>query len=184
MDLARLVAEFRDEYALANNDAVRAMDQGGWDLVWNAVVSRAVEDLLVPGTDAFAVRRRLERVADWYRRAVCDPVRLFGSLAVQEAVASGLARLEQWCEEEGPSSGTMMHHDAGPATAEWRCVLRHPDAFRDWPVDAGAAQHDPQFQWRIAQNLYTSPHDEPGTRPLRDRGSEGAWPEAHCRDCC
>jgi hypothetical protein len=30
-------------------------------------------------------------------------------------------------------------------------------------VDPGPAQHDPQFQWRVAQNLYTSPQDEPGT---------------------
>ena len=171
-DLTDLVAEFRSEYALSNAEAVRALDEGGWELVWSTVVSRAAEDLLVPG-NAFAVRRRLERLADWYRRTACDPVRLFGSLSVQEAVATGLARIEQHLDEAAeanPAGGAAVFD---PSEA-WQCVLRHPRVFRDWPLAPGPEQHDPRYQWRVGCNLYASPHNladagavEVGSAPSR-----------------
>ena len=38
-------------------------------------------------------------------------------------------------------------------------MLRNRDVFRNWPLAPGPQQHHPRYQWRVATNLYASPHD-------------------------
>ena len=153
--LADAVAQFQSQYAEANRLAVETEGEG-WDRVWNVVVRRAAEDLQQPDADVFLVRRRLERVADLYRRAICDPVRLFASLRVQQAVVSGCTNLEQWCDENIPVNPSDQTHD--PISAGWHTVLSYPNVFSGWPVEACDAQHESTFQWRPTCNLYCNPH--------------------------
>ena len=40
--------------------------RGQWDLAWSTVVAKAAKDLAEPAADVFAVRRRLERLAELY----------------------------------------------------------------------------------------------------------------------
>jgi hypothetical protein len=128
----------------------------GWAGMWDLFVRRASDDLAQPGADSFAVRRRLERMADFYRRAVCDPVHLFASLNVQEAVVSGCATLERWVEENPSSSREAPVLD--DLSAHWHTVLSNAAAFADWPVARCPEQHDARYQWRPPCNLYANPH--------------------------
>lgn len=72
--------EFGDACALAGTDLAER-----WADWWSGCVRRAAEELLQvcasgsdPNPAALAVRLRLERAADYYRRMLCDPpLRLF-----------------------------------------------------------------------------------------------------------
>ena len=160
-NLQELVTQFREEYARAN-DHVVLTESAGWAGLWDVVVRHCSDDLTRPGADPFAVRRRLERMADLYRRAMCDPVRLFASLDVQEAVVSGCATLERWVEENTPAPKEAPAID--DLSEHWHLVLSNVAAFVDWPVARCPEQHDARYQWRPPCNLYANPHA--GCSPL------------------
>lgn len=169
---------FREEYALATQRAAASLGRSGWELVWSRVTRHAAAELAEPDADALAVLRRLERLIDWYRRTTTDPVRLFGSLEVQEAVSCGVYRPRppqaSGEDRRGWSAGArrirrhprLARHRTGSSprracASSWTTPTRRArparSAFEGWPVHAGAAQHAPEFQARRHQHRRLRP---------------------------
>lgn len=139
---AQIAQEMREEYALATAEAAAQLRRRGWEEVWCRVARKAAMDLLQPDADRFAILRRLERLVDWFRRTTTDPVRLFASLRVQEAVEQtcvcplgqrpaagcGTARLERWCEESAVG-GSESHPSPGSGlSTAFQALLAQPSA--------------------------------------------------------
>lgn len=158
--IADFRAEFHDACALAGSDLAAR-----WDDWWTSTVRRAADDILRSGGSASAaVRQRLERAADYYRRMLCDPACLYASsLVVQQTVTSHLARMDARCEEdrEGSSALTAVVPGAG-LSPEWLRYLRGGPAVHalldGWPVVDAAEQQHPRWWYRPPCNLYGNPH--------------------------
>lgn len=125
-----------------------------WDFLWDVVMRQTAQDLLVPDADRFKILRRLEEWAQKYRRALCDPIKLFASLQTQDVVARHVAGLELHCmKKESPDVATMSPCDHSP---HWLVMLTNAPLFFGWPI---RATRDRMISdWRPASNLYYNPH--------------------------
>ena len=146
--MAELVSDLRDAYHVATYHAARDLSRSGWDLMWDTTIKSAARDLMRPNADAFAVRRRLEELANLYRRCMCDPIRLFASMEVQEALTQHLTALEAW-QEEHPIAREPRPNV--PSTA-WLVMLENQDVFCDWVLSKDG------LETRLPWNLYANPH--------------------------
>jgi hypothetical protein len=150
--LEGILQEFRSEYHIANNRAVADFFGTGWDGVWNAVTRACAADLMDPKGDPFVVRRRLERLADVYRRSVCDPVRLFASLVVQDTVSQHMATLERWCEEHPLTTVCQGGVEQSAPSKSWRIMCENELIFTGWSASMTV------YDTRLPCNLYANPH--------------------------
>ena len=147
-ELPSMLSEFREAYHVANYRAAQELSRSGWDLIWDTTIKSAARDLMLPNADAFLVRRRLEELANLYRRCMCDPVRLFASMEVQDALTQHLTALEAWHEEHPIAREARPNV---PSTA-WLVMLENQDVFCDWvPGQEG-------LETRLPWNLYANPH--------------------------
>ena len=145
-----MLREVCEEDHIANIQAGRELLQSGWEDVWNIVLKRSASELMDPNCDTFTVRRRIEHLADVYRRSICDPVHLFASLTVQETVSQHVAALDRYCEEN-PVSLSHSSTASEPSLA-WMIMLHHETIF----TDSAPGITLPTTQ--LPFNLYASPH--------------------------
>ena len=140
--LQKLVQEFQVAYHDANEQAVAQLGPAGWDVAWDTVVKACADSLVGPTPDVFAVRRRLECLADLYRRSICNPLQLFASMYVQDTVSHHMALLEQWCDEN-KVEGTAATNPTAPSPL-WNIMLCHePSASSDSGLTRDC--HQPNF---------------------------------------
>jgi hypothetical protein len=122
------------------------------------------------------IRRNLERLAEAYRNALCDPVALHslplrpgallpgGPLRSQGILTRWESLTEAWRGRLEDALAGPEAAVAGPSSAyhpAWLRLVAHPAAralLPDWPLCDDAAQRDPRYAWRIPHSLYSAGH--------------------------
>lgn len=150
-----VLSAFRREYHRMSS-ATASVVAARWDDLWSHVVEQAGR-AVAAGEAPDTVRRRIEDLADLYRRCLCDPVQMH-SLPLQSLVSGHLALQELWVDDlrrrddDEAAAAPPQAPRLGPA---WGAVLRSPElarrVLRGWSPDD---PHRPAWQWRLPFSLY------------------------------